>query len=537
MEDIEDEYKRVKPALETRSQLIKRKWDPVTANTMAFGLKPEVHYVNPLCQAMEYGSGGAVSLYAIKADYNVPAGEGTRGVQSEMRQMTPTSEFYAPFMEAVCRKAVGWLHAAQKRHAQQKEVPVPDTVDFTNPLYWGRPTNTENGYKAAALKFLEQLHDSAIQSALSAEVTAALQTKEKYRSYLEKRKNTAMDQAELEKLMKDFETKFKIMVYRWGVPSKRDMGRLLTSTQAGQLPTDPKDEPENLKALADKDGRIRPEDKKDTWEMTDEGGQKKIVEARETVKQGASASVMEECEGVRLLLTGLLLLAHDTQADKKVSAERGGGTTMITPTQVYSFLEMMHMCAHLFTGSTNGPKQLYTIRSSVFREMRDMVNKEPYATYDHALREGRHSMWTAMLRLHDTRLLLDYSGSLPQVGGGEEAATKPTDNKKDAKGRAGSDNLTAENAPTALGGSPLGDKVAELKERLDQKNKKIAELEKKLAERNNTIAQKDREIKSLRGQIGRPQAQGAYDRDRDAGYRRARSRSGSPQRDGRRRRG
>ena len=165
--------------------------------------------------------------------------------------------------------------------------------------------------------------------------------------------------------------------------------------------------------------------------------------------------MQEECEGVRLLLTGLLLLGHDTTVESvKMPADRGGGQKLITPTQVYCFLEMFHVCAHMFPSGSHGAKHLYTIHAEVFRRMKDMVNTTPYATYEYALREGREPRWKRVVELQATKTLLFNHDAAP----GKDALTLPNGGELDSKREIKAQSAN-EPAPTTSGAAASIGKV------------------------------------------------------------------------------
>ena len=75
---LEEEAKRVMPAIKHRKQLMQRHWDGVPATAAAFGLKGEAGLFNAVVKSAEKGCHGAVTLQALrrlKASYEVP-GEG-----------------------------------------------------------------------------------------------------------------------------------------------------------------------------------------------------------------------------------------------------------------------------------------------------------------------------------------------------------------------------------------------------------------------------------------------------------------------------
>ena len=532
---LEDEAKRVTPAITNRKQLLQRDWDGVPATAAAFGLKGEAGLFNAVVRSAEKGCRGPVTLQSLrrlKARYEVPGageGEGRVAKTAVMSTMTHVDPEYDVFMDAVCEQAVTWLHEAQKDLARSKGLAQPAQVDFTQPALWGRSGGTKAAFKGAMLKFLEQALDSTLQASLQAEVTEALKVHTAYLAHEEKKKNTAMDHDVLSGLVKGLEKAHDVHLHLWAVPSKIDMGRLKTVVEAMQMPTDPKTEPENLKPFADKEGRIRPEDKTETWEFSEQGGPRQIVESRDKVKEGAAGSVQEECEGVRLLLTGLLLLGHNTTVEvAKVPADRGGGKKLITPTQVYCFLEMFHVSAHMFPSGSHGAKQLYTIRAEVFRKMRDMVNTMPFATYDYALREGRALLWQRVVELQATKALLFNEDAAPKT----DAITQPggveLDAKKETKAKSASGP-----APTASGTATSSGKataqVEKLEEEMKKKKARIAELEKALSERNAQIKTKDAEIRQLKSDLSQCRSRAGGERRGD------RRRSRSPSRDDHRR--
>ena len=537
MASLEEEAKRVGPAIKNRHALMQRQWDGVPATAAAYGLKGHAALFNAVVKAVEKGCRGPGTLQALrrlKVDYEVDNGDGRTVTKTAMMSMmTHADPGYEGFMDAACEQAVGWLFEAQKAHAREKGMAAPAQVEFVRPAFWGRAGGTKAAFKTAVWAFLENALDSSLSSALQAEAVQAWKTHDAYMSQAEKKKNTAMDHDVLKKLIKDLEDTHDVYLHLWSVPSRIDMGRLQTTVDAMQLPTDPKIEPENLKPFADKEGRIRTEDKTETWEFSEQSGPQKIVESRDKVKVGAAGTVLEEYEGVRLLLTGLLLLGQATTVDHaKVPVDRGGGQKLITPTQVYCFLEMLHVCAHMFPSGTHGAKQLYTIRAQVFREMKDLVNAEPYATYDYALRKGREKLWKAVVHLQDTKTLLSLSDATPPLGDAAQLAQDgdATDAKKDSKVKGASDPAPATSGALAASGKSTT-QVDKLHEDLNKKKAQIAELEKTLGERNATIKKKEAEIQRLKSELGN------QNRNRNGGDRYGnRRRSRSPSQDNRDRR-
>ena len=530
---LEEEAKRLMPAIKHRKQLMQRHWDGVPATAAAFGLKGDAGLFNAVVKSAEKGCRGAVTLQALrrlKASYEVPGeGEGRVVKTTMMSTMTHVDPEYDAFMDALCEQAVTLLHEAQTDHARSKGVPPPAQADFTQPALWGRSGGTKAVFKAAVLKFLEQALDSTLQLSLQGEVTDAMKVHTAYLAHEEKKKNTAMDHDVLHGLVKGLEKAHNVHLHLWAVPSKIDMGRLKTVVEAMQMPTDPKTEPENLKPFADKEGRIRPEDKTETWEFSEQGGPRQIVESRDKVKEGAASSVQEECEGVRLLLTGLLLLGHNTTVETaKVPAERGGGQKLITPTQVYCFLEMFHVSAQMFPSGSHGAKQLYTIRAEVFRKMKDMVNTTPFATYDYALRKGRELLWQRVVELQATKALLFAEDAAPK----KDALTQPDGVEPEAQKETKAKSVSGP-APTASGGATSGGnmtaQVEKLEEDMKKKKARIAELEKALSERNAQLKTKEAEIRQLKSELNQ------Y-RSRPGGERRDRRRSRSPSRESHRER-
>lgn len=538
MASLEEEAKRVIPAIKNRQSLMKRQWDGVPATAAAFGLKGQDKLFNAVVKAVEKGCGGPGTLQALrrlKVDYKASDGEGNEVAKTAMMSvMTHADPGYEGFMDAACEQAVIWLHEAQKAHAREKGVAAPAQAEFTQPAFWGRAGGTKAAFKTAVWSFLENALDPSLSSALQAEATQAWKTQEAYLAQAEKKKNTAMDHDVLRKLIKDLEDAYCVHLHLWAVPSLIDMGRLQVTVEAMQLPTHPKTEPENLKPFADKEGRIRTEDKTETWEFSEESGPQKIVESRDKVKVGAAGTVLEEYEGVRLLLTGLLLLGQATTVDRaKVPVERGGGQKLITPTQVYCFLEMLHVCAHMFPGGAHGAKQLYTIRAQVFREMKDLVNAAPYATYDYAVRVGREKLWKAVVLLQDTKTLLSISETTPSLGDSAPLAqdSGASEAKKDSKVKGAGEPAPATAGAVAASGNSAT-QLEKLNEELKRKKEKIAELEKAIGERNATIKKKDTEIQRLQNELNY-QKRNRNGGDRSGNYRR---RSRSPSQDNRDRR-
>ena len=197
MASLEEEAKRVGPAIKNRHALMQRQWDGVPATAAAYGLKGHAALFNAVVKAVEKGCRGPGTLQALrrlKVDYEVDDGDGhTVTKTAMMSMMTHADPGYEGFMDAACEQAVGWLFEAQKAHAREKGIAAPAQVEFVRPAFWGRAGGTKAAFKTAVWAFLENALDSSLSSALQAEAVQAWKTHDAYMSQAEKKKKTGVE--------------------------------------------------------------------------------------------------------------------------------------------------------------------------------------------------------------------------------------------------------------------------------------------------------------------------------------------------------
>ena len=129
---LEEEAKRLMPAIKHRKQLMQRHWDGVPATAAAFGLKGEAGLFNAVVKSAEKGCRGAVTLRGLrrlKASYEVPGEGGDRVVKTAVRRRRRPKEG--------CFNATGWRRARgqERNQGQEREWTCPYCVGRSD-LRW-----------------------------------------------------------------------------------------------------------------------------------------------------------------------------------------------------------------------------------------------------------------------------------------------------------------------------------------------------------------------------------------------------------------
>ena len=95
MASLEEEAKRVIPAIKNRQALMQRQWDGVPATAAAFGLKGQDKLFTAVVKAVEKGCRGPGTLQALrrlKVDYKESDGEGNEVAKTAMMSVMTHSD-------------------------------------------------------------------------------------------------------------------------------------------------------------------------------------------------------------------------------------------------------------------------------------------------------------------------------------------------------------------------------------------------------------------------------------------------------------
>jgi len=525
-DDAPDEVKRAMTVTTLRRQLLQRNWDSSCANALAVGTKGS-KTKKLVMMALEAYFGkvqrpNLLGMRAIKIKY-------ADDKAATPSQIGPEHEDYDAFNAALAAKAVEWLLAAQKEMAATKGARAPETADYNSASLGGVTGGTEADFKAHVVSTVRQTIDSTLAAALLQECSEQLKVVETYKAAQDKKKKAAMDASTIDGKAVRVEEQHGIWIPRSTIPSGLNLTWLGECVAEQKWPDDPKLEPENLKAFADKGNNIIPVESHDVW--TVETGELKSVAGGGKLKRGPPTSVAEIYEGTRLLMVGLFLLSHEDTCTNTAEASRGANGPMMTPAALYSFLEMLQMCVNVYAFEKVGADRLYTLRNRVVREMKKLVNEAPYASYDHALKAGRRALFRDLTDFQDSRVILLGQPCAAEASEDATPDKGSTAAKKDAK----VDKKTVTIAETAEGDAK-DKKIAKLEEDLKKKVATITELQNKLGERKKEVEDLRAKLRDAsQGQHRSGPARDGYVKRRDSD----RDRSPSPrerQRDGWRRR-